>query len=187
MSTTVNPLIETSVWSIDPSHSSAHFKVRHMMISNVRGEFRGMQGTLTQSAADITLSSVEIEIDAASIETRDRQRDAHLRSSDFLDTGRYPAISFRSTRVVKLKGDALRVEGDLTVRGVTRNVHLDVDSVSAETKDPWGNVRVAASARTVINRKDFGLTWNAALEAGGVLVGDDVTIDLDVEFVKLQS
>jgi polyisoprenoid-binding protein YceI len=155
-----------------------------MMISNVRGEFRVMRGTLTQSPADITLSSVEVEIEASSIETRDQQRNAHLQSNDFFDTERFPLITFRSTRVVKMADGALRVEGDLTIRGVTRKVELDVESVSPATKDPWGNLRLAASANIVIRRKDFGLTWNTVLETGGVLVGDDVTIDLDVQFVQ---
>jgi polyisoprenoid-binding protein YceI len=187
MSTTVNPITALSTWSIDPTHSSVHFKVRHMMISNVRGEFRTVRGGLKLDDADITQSEIDIEIDSSSIHTREEQRDAHLRSQDFLDTERHPLLTFRSTKVQKARGDTLRVQGDLTIHGVTRNVELDVDSVSPATKDPWGNVRMAASASTVISRKDFGLTWNAALETGGVLVGDEVSIDLDVEFVKSQA
>jgi len=187
MSTTVNPITALSTWSIDPTHSSVHFKVRHMMISNVRGEFRTVRGGLKLDDADITQSEIDIEIDSSSIHTREEQRDAHLRSQDFLDTERHPLLTFRSTKVQKARGDTLRVQGDLTIHGVTRNVELDVDSVSPTTKDPWGNVRMAASASTVISRKDFGLTWNAALETGGVLVGDEVSIDLDVEFVKSQA
>jgi polyisoprenoid-binding protein YceI len=132
-------------------------------------------------------SEIDIEIDTSSIHTRDEKRDAHLRSPDFLDTERHPLLTFRSTKVEKAGVDALRVQGDLTIHGVTRIVELDVDSTSPATKDPWGNVRMAASASTVISRKDFGLTWNAALETGGVLVGDEVTIDLDVQFVKSQA
>lgn len=184
MSTAANPLTAISTWSIDPAHSSVHFKVRHMMISNVRAEFRTVRGDLKQNDADITQSEVDIEIDASSIHTRDEQRDAHLRSPDFLETERHPLLIFRSTKVEKTGVDALRVEGDLTIHGVTRNVELDVDSISPATKDPWGNVRMAASASTVIRRKDFGLTWNTALETGGVLVGNEVSIDLDVQFVK---
>jgi polyisoprenoid-binding protein YceI len=187
MSTTVSPLTSISTWSIDPAHSSVHFKVRHMMISNVRGEFRTVRGDLTLNDADITQSKVDIEIDTSSIHTRDEQRDGHLRSPDFLDTERHPLLTFRSTKVEKAGVDALRVHGDLTIHGVTRNVELDADSISPATKDPWGNVRMAASASTVISRKEFGLTWNAALETGGVLVGDEVTIDLDVQFLKSQA
>jgi polyisoprenoid-binding protein YceI len=184
MSTAVNPLTAVSTWSIDPAHSSVQFKVRHMMISNVRGEFRTVRGDLKLNEADVTQSKIDIEIDTSSIHTRDEQRDAHLRSQDFLDTERHPLLTFRSTKVEEAGVDALRVQGDLTVHGVTRNVELDVDNISPATKDPWGNVRIAASASTVISRKEFGLMWNAALEAGGVLVGDEITIDLDVQFVK---
>jgi polyisoprenoid-binding protein YceI len=186
MSTTVHPLTAVSTWSIDPSHSSVHFKVRHMMISNVRGEFRTVRGDLRLNDADITQSKIDIEIDTSSIQTRDEQRDAHLRSQDFLDTERHPLLTFRSTKVEKAGADALRVQGHLAIHGVTRTVELNVDGISPATKDPWGNVRIAASASTVISRKDFGLTWNAALEAGGVLVGDEITIDIDVQFVKSQ-
>jgi polyisoprenoid-binding protein YceI len=155
-----------------------------MMIANVRGEFRVIRGTLTLNSDDITQSSVMIEIEASSIETRDQQRNAHLRSADFFDVERFPLITFRSTKILDMKDDSFRVEGDLTIHGVTRNVTLDVESVSPATKDPWGNHRIAASASTKIRRKDFGLTWNTALETGGVLVGDDVSIDIDVEFVS---
>jgi polyisoprenoid-binding protein YceI len=187
MSTAINPVTTTSTWSIDPAHSSVHFKVRHMMISNVHGEFRTVRGSLKLNDADIEQSEIDIEIDTSSIHTRDEQRDAHLRSADFLDVERHPLLTFRSTRLEKTGLDSLRVQGDLTLHGVTRNVELDVDNVSPATKDPWGNVRMAASASTVISRKDFGLTWNTALETGGVLVGDEVTVDLDVQFVKSQA
>ena len=187
MSTTVNTLTAISTWSIDQAHSSVHFKVRHMMISNVRGGFRTVRGDLKLDEADITQSEIDIEIDISSIHTRDEQRDAHLRSPDFLDTERHPLLTFRSTKLEKAGVDALRVQGDLTIHGVTRNVELDVDSISPATKDPWGNVRMAASASTVISRKDFGLTWNTALEIGGVLVGNEITIDLEVQFVKSQA
>lgn len=187
MSTAVNPVTAISTWSIDPAHSSVHFKVRHMMISNVRGEFRTVRGDLKLNDADITQSEVDIEIDASSIHTRDEQRDAHLRSPDFLDAERHPLLTFRSAKVEKTGVDTLLFQGDSTIHGVTRNVELDVDGISPATKDPWGNVRMAASASTVISRKDFGLTWNAALETGGVLVGDEVRIDLDVEFLKSQA
>ena len=175
------------IFALDPVHSHVGFSVRHMMISNVRGEFRTVRGDLKLNEGDITQSQIDIEIDTSSIHTRDEQRDAHLRSPDFLDMERHPLLTFRSTKVEKAGVDALRVQGDLTIHGVTRNVELDIDSISPATKDPWGNVRMAASASTFISRKDFGLTWNAALETGGVLVGDEVTIDLDVQFVKSQA
>jgi polyisoprenoid-binding protein YceI len=187
MSTAVNPLTAISTWSIDAAHSSVHFKVRHMMIANVRGEFCTVRGDLNLNEADITQSRIDIEIDTSSIHTRDEQRDTHLRSPDFLDTERHPLLTFRSTKVEKAGADALSVRGDLSIHGITRNVELDVDSISPATNDPWGNIRMAASASTLISRKDFGLTWNAALETGGVLVGDEVTIDLDVQFVKSQA
>jgi polyisoprenoid-binding protein YceI len=158
-----------------------------MMISNVRGEFRVVRGALKLITHDITQASVEAEIEASSIETRDPQRDAHLRSADFLDVERYPVISFRSTKIHKMQAEAHRVDGELTIHGVTREVSLHVDSVSPVTKDPWGNLRLAASASTVIRRKDFGLNWNTVLETGGVLVGDDIAIEFDLEFVKSQE
>ena len=184
MSATVNPIAAISTWSLDPSHSSVHFKVRHMMISYVRGEFRVMRGSLTRNGDDATKSSLTVEIETASIETREPQRDAHLRSADFLDVERYPTITFRSTEVRREGEESYRVSGELTIHGVTREAVLEVDAVSPETKDPWGNLRLAASATTTIRRKDFGLTWNTALETGGVLVGDEVSINLDIEFVK---
>jgi polyisoprenoid-binding protein YceI len=183
MSTAV-PVTATSTWSIRPG---PFLGSRHMMIANVRGEFRTVRGSLKLNDANMRRSEIDIEIDTSSIHTRDEQRDAHLRSPDFLDTEHHPLLTFRSTKIAQEGVDTFRVQGDLTIHGVTRNVELDVDSVSPATKDPWGNVRLAASASTVISRKDFGLTWNAALETGGVLVGDEITVDLDVQFVKSQA
>ena len=175
---------QTSTWDVDPVHSSAEFKVKHMMIANVRGHFSKISGVLTLDESDVTKSKVETSIEAASIDTRDEQRDTHLRSADFLDVVNHPWLTFVSTRVNKLGIGELSVEGDLTIRGVTRNVTFKVEGPTPPTKDPWGNVRIAVSATTKINRKDFGLTWNTALETGGILVGDEVTITLDTEFVK---
>lgn len=184
MSTAVAPEVNaTTTWNIDPVHSTAQFKVKHMMISNVKGEFTAVTGKLDINGEDITKSHVEASIDAATINTRDAQRDAHLKSGDFLDVDKFPALSFKSTRIAR-KDDELEVAGDLTIHGVTRNVVFEVEGPSMPTKDPWGNLRVGLSATTRINRKDFGLTWNAALETGGILVGDDVTLTLDVEFIK---
>jgi polyisoprenoid-binding protein YceI len=174
----------TTTWNIDPAHSVAEFKVKHMMISNVKGQFAKVTGTLTLDESDLINSRVEALIEAASIETRDAQRDAHLKSADFLDVEKFPTLSLKSTRISLVRDGELAVEGDLTIRGVTRKVLFSVEGPTPPTKDPWGNTRVAVSATTKINRKDFGLTWNTALETGGILVGDEVTIMLDVEFVK---
>ncbi|MFZ0298564.1 MAG: YceI family protein [Candidatus Sulfotelmatobacter sp.] len=173
-----------TTWNIDPIHSAAQFKVRHMMISNVKGEFTAVTGKLELSSGDITKSKIEASIDAATINTRDPQRDAHLKSADFLDVEKFPVLTFKSTRVSKVKVDELSVEGNLTIHGVTRNVVFEVEGPSAPVKDPWGNTRIGISATTRIDRKDFGLSWNATLEAGGIMVGHEVTITLDVEFVK---
>jgi polyisoprenoid-binding protein YceI len=181
--TAVTPQVSTSVWNIDPVHSVVEFKVKHMMISHVRGQFAKVNGTLTLDEARPENSHVEATIEAASIDTRDAQRDAHVKSAEFLDAEQFPAITFKST-AVKRAGDGGKVEGDLTIHGVTRKVTLDVEGPSAPGKDPWGNMRIGVHATTKISRKDFGLTWNAALETGGVLIGDDVTITLEVQFVK---
>ena len=174
----------TTTWNIDPAHSVAEFKVKHMMISNVKGHFAKVSGALVLDESDLAGSRVEASIEAASIETRDAQRDAHLRSADFLDVEKYPTLLFQSERIRLLREGELSVEGNLTIHGVTRKVVFTVEGPTPPTKDPWGNTRVAVSATTKINRSDFGLTWNAALETGGILVGDEVTIILDVEFVK---
>lgn len=181
-STEVRPQITT--WNIDPVHSAAEFKVKHMMISNVKGQFTGIAGSLSLDDGDILHSSVEASIDAASINTREPQRDAHLKSADFFDVEKFPTLTFKSTRLSRNSRGELEVTGDLTIHGVTRKVVFEVEGPSSPAKDPWGNVRLGLSATTKINRKDFGLTWNTALETGGILVGDDVTITLDVQFVK---
>jgi polyisoprenoid-binding protein YceI len=174
----------TSIWNIDPVHSTAQFKVKHMMISNVKGEFTKINGKLELDPSDITKSQVEASIDATTINTRDLDRDTHLKSADFLDVEKFPNISFKSTQISKKGEGELSVEGDLTMRGVARKVVLEVEGPSPATKDPWGNTRIGLSATTRITRKDFGLNWNAVLEAGGILVGEEVAITLDVEFIK---
>jgi len=184
MSTLATPQISTTTWNIDPVHSVAEFKVKHMMISNVKGQFPKVSGMLTLHESDLGKYHVEAAIDAASIETRDAQRDAHLKSADFLDVEKFPTLSFRSTGVTRAGDGELAVEGDLTIHGVTRKVRFAVEGPTPSAKDPWGNMRVAVSATTKISRKDFGLIWNAALETGGILVGDEVTITLDVQFVN---
>ena len=184
MSTLATPQTTTTTWNIDPAHSVAEFKVKHMMISNVKGQFPKVTGALTLDEYDLKNSRVEAVIEAGSIETRDAQRDAHLKSADFFHVEKFPTLSFKSTDIRLVRDGELAVEGDLTIRGVTRKVLFAVDGPTPPTKDPWGGTRVAVSATTKISRKDFGLTWNAALETGGILVGDEVTITLDAEFLK---
>ncbi len=184
MTTATAAISGVTTWNIDPVHSVAEFKVKHMMISNVKGQFTGVSGKLLLDANDLAKSQVEASIDASTINTRDAQRDGHLKSADFFDVEKYPTLNFRSTRVERSRDDELAVTGDLTIRGVTRQVVFQVEGPTPAAKDPWGNTRIGLSAVTKINRKDFGLTWNAALETGGILVGDDVTITLDVQFVR---
>ena len=180
---TMTPKVETSTWQIDPVHSVAEFEVRHMMISKVKVQFTAIAGSLILDPNDITKSRVEAFADAASINTRDAQRDAHLKSPDFFDFEKYPGLSFVSRRVDRQGEGKLAVTGNLTIHGVTREVVFEVEGPTAPGKDPCGNSRIGVSATAKINRKDFGLTWNAALDAGGFLVGDEVTITLDLEFV----
>jgi polyisoprenoid-binding protein YceI len=184
MSTLAVPQSATTTWNLDPVHSVAEFKVKHMMISNVKGQFATVTGVLTLDEADHTKSRVEASIEAASINTRDAQRDTHLKSEDFFHAEKFPTLSFKSTRIARTGNGELAVAGDLTIRGVTRSVVFTVEGPTPPAKDPWGNTRLGLSATTKVNRKDFGLTWNAALEAGGFLVGDEVTINLDLQFVK---
>jgi polyisoprenoid-binding protein YceI len=176
----------TQRWNIDTSHSGVHFTVRHMVISKVRGAFDRWQGVVDFDAQNPAASKVSVRIEAASIDTREEKRDAHLRSADFFDVEKYPELTFESTKVEKLDGDEYRVSGDLTIRGVTKPVVLEAEYLGGG-KDPWGNERLGFSARTAINRKEFGLNWNQVLEAGGVLVGEKIEIALDVQAVKAQA
>jgi polyisoprenoid-binding protein YceI len=170
-------------WNIDGSHSTAEFSVRHLMITNVKGRFGTLSGTVDYDPEKPEASQVDVTIDATSIDTRDEKRDAHLRSPDFFDTEKFPSLTFKSTSV-KSTGDGFEATGDLTIHGVTKQVTLEVEGPSAPNKDPWGNTRIGASATAKINRKDFGLNWNAALEAGGVLVGEHVKISIEVSLVQ---
>src|SRR5262249_41361031 len=181
--TAAAPQISTTTWKIDPAHSVAEFKVKHMMISNVKGQFSKLSGTLSLDESGHHNSRVEVSAEAASIHTGDDQRDAHLKSNDFFDVEKFPTLSFKSSGA-RVVGGGLSVEGDLTIHGVTREVNFAVEGPTPPSKDPWGNTRIAVSATTKINRKDFGLTWNAALETGGILVGEEVTITLETQFVK---
>ena len=173
-----------ATWQIDPDHSSFQFKIRHLMISNVKGDFTKSKGVVTIDDKDITNLRVEITIDAASVNTDNAKREEHLRSGDFFDVAKYPTITFVSKKVIKDSPDRLKVIGDLTIHGITKEITVDVEGPTPEVKDPWGGLRRGATATTRINRKDFGLTWNRALETGGVVVGDEVNIYVEVELVK---
>jgi polyisoprenoid-binding protein YceI len=172
-----------TTWKIDPAHSAAHFVIRHLMITNVRGGFSNVQGTIVWDADDLAASSIEATIDPSTLNTGDPARDTHVKSADFLDVEKYPAITFKSKNIVK-DGEGVKVTGDLTIHGVTKEVVLQVDGPTGPEKDPWGNTRVGASATTKIKRSDFGLTWNAALETGGVMLSDDVKNELEVSLIK---
>lgn len=176
--------VPAGTWELDTAHSGVHFKVRHLMVSYVRGDFEKISGRIVYDEKDISRSSADITIEAASISTRVAKRDDHLRSPDFLDAAKYPVITFKSKRVEKAGDGRLKMTGDLTIRGVTREVVLDVQGPAPPIKDLEGKTRVGGSATTKIDRKDFGLTWNKAIESGGVVVGDEVEITIDVEVVK---
>jgi len=179
----------TSTWDVDTSHAAANFKVRHLMVAYVRGQLGPITGTVFIDEDDLSRSRVEVSIDARGIDTREPRRDEHLRSPDFLDVANHPNVTFRSTRVEAPRGLAgdLRVTGDLTIRGVTRPVTLEVEALPPVIKDPWGNARRGVSARARLNRKDWGLRWNLAIEAGGVAVGDEVAIEIEAEIVARKA
>jgi polyisoprenoid-binding protein YceI len=172
-----------TTWHIDPAHSDAEFAVKHLMISTVKGHFADVKGTVSVDDREPTAAAVEVSIAVASIDTRDAKRDAHLKSADFFDAEQYPTIAFKGTRIDGSVDGAFRLAGDLTIHGVTRAVTLDV-AAAGRIRDPWGGERAGYAATTRINRKDFGLAWNVGLETGGVLVGDDVKISIEVELVK---
>ena len=174
----------TGTWQIDPNHSSAQFAVKHLGLSTVRGAFTKVTGTVSLDDKDVTKSTVDVTIDANSVDTRVPNRDNDLRSDHFFDVAKYPTITFKSTKVEQVAPGKLKVTGDLTIHGTTKSVILDVDGPSAPIKDPWGNQRSAASASTELNRQDYGVKWNAKLDNGGVVVGDDVQITIDLEMVQ---
>jgi polyisoprenoid-binding protein YceI len=180
MSTVTAPARTT--WAIDPTHSHVEFSVRHLMIATVKGRFADVKGTVILDEQNPAQSEIDVTIDAASIDTRVAQRDEHLRSADFFDVAQFPSLTFKSRRIAR-DGDELSVVGDLTIRGVSREVTLAVTEHGRQT-DPWGGERAGFEATGKIKRSDFGLTWNQALETGGVMVGDDVKISIDVELVK---
>lgn len=172
-----------TVWKIDSAHTEAAFAVKHLMISTARGRFGAVEGLVEFDPSDLASASTQVTIDASTIDTREAQRDAHLRSADFFDVEKYPSLTFKSRRVDHISGDTFKLVGDLTIKDITREVVLDVTSHGFQ-KDPWGGERTGFSAKMAISRKDFGLLWNQILETGGFAVGDDVKITLDVELVK---
>ena len=174
----------TSTWQIDPAHSAAQFAVKHLAISTVRGAFTSVKGTVQFEDKDITKSSVDVTIDVNSVDTRQPDRDKDLRSDHFFDAEHFPTITFKSKRVEQVAPGKLKITGDLTIHGITKEVALDVDGPTAPVKDPWGNQRIAINATTKINRQDFGVKWNQTMDNGGVVVGDDVSITIDAEMFQ---
>jgi polyisoprenoid-binding protein YceI len=174
----------TSNWQLDPAHSSAQFSVRHMAISTVRGAFSKVTGTVVLDESDITKSTVNVSIDVTTVDTREPNRDKDLKSDKFFDVEHFPTMTFKSKKVEQVSPGKLKVTGDLTIRGTTKEVVLDVDGPTAPVKDPWGNTRAAVAATTKVNRQDYGVKWNATLDSGGVVVGDEVNITIDAEMIK---
>ena len=173
-----------ATFEIDPAHSSAQFAVRHLMVSTVRGTLGKVTGTVNLDEADVTKSTVEATIDAAGIDTREPKRDAHLKSPDFFDVAKYPTVTFKSKKITKIADDKYQVTGDLTLHGVTKEVVLDAEGSPKPFTDPFGNSKLGGAVHTKINRQDFGVAWNKALDSGGVVVGNDVDVTIDVELMK---
>jgi polyisoprenoid-binding protein YceI len=171
-------------WAFDPQHSSAQFAVKHLMISTVRGEFHGVNGIVNWDDKDITKSTVDVSIDATTVDTREPDRDKDLKSTNFFDVGKYPTMTFKSKKIERAGAGKLKVTGDLTIRGVTKEVTLDVEGPTPPIKDPWGKTRTALNATATINRQDFGVKWNHTMDGGGVVVSDTVNITIDAELVK---
>ncbi|HEX6307121.1 MAG TPA: YceI family protein [Longimicrobiales bacterium] len=183
MSATQNAIGTTTTWRLDPDHTQVGFAVRHMMFATVKGQFGTVSGELRLNEQDPAASAINVKIEAASIDTRSEQRDAHLRSGDFLDAENHPQLTFVARGIQPIGGTRFRITGDLTIRGVTREVVLDAEE-NGRGKDPWGQEKLGFTATTSIDRKDFGLTWNQALEAGGVLVSDEVKIHIDGQAIR---
>jgi polyisoprenoid-binding protein YceI len=174
-----------NTYQIDAAHSHVQFSVRHLMVSNVKGTFSGVTGTVTYDPDKPEQTSIDASVDVNTVNTNDEKRDGHLKSPDFFDVAQYPVMTFKGTNV-ESSGDSHKVTGDLTLHGVTKEVTLTVEDVSEETKDPWGNLRIGANAKGKVKRSDFGLTWNAALETGGVMISDEVKIEFELQFVRQQ-
>jgi polyisoprenoid-binding protein YceI len=181
---TIPAAAATSTWQIDPAHTAAGFAVKHLMISTVRGQFKGITGTVTWDDQDVSKSSVDVSIDANTVDTSEPMRDKDLKSDKFFDVAKYPTITFKSKKVEAVSAGKVKITGDLTIHGVTREAVLDVEGPTPPVKDPWGNTRVAASASIKVNRQDYGVKWNANMDGGGVVVGDDVSITIDLEMTK---
>jgi polyisoprenoid-binding protein YceI len=177
-------LVAGATWQIDPDHSSFQFKVRHMTVSNVKGEFNKVAGVVIIDDNDINNLRVEVKIDAASVNTDHSKRDEHLRGEDFFYVAKFPTITFASKKVARVDDNRLKVVGDLTIRGITKEISVDVEGPTQEIKDPGGNMRRGATGTTKINRKDFGMVWSRVLDNGGMVVGDDVNIYIEVELIK---
>jgi len=178
------PVALAATWEIDPSHSQADFSVKHLMITNVRGSFRGVKGTVDWDGKDPSTVKIDATVDVATVNTGEGKRDEHLKTPDFFDAAKHPTMTFKSKKATAASNGKFKVVGDLTLRGVTKEVTLDVDGPTPEIKDPWGNTKVGATATTKINRQDFGVSWNKALDAGGVVVSDSVTVTIDLELRK---
>jgi polyisoprenoid-binding protein YceI len=172
-----------TTWNFDTTHSTVNFTVRHLMVTKVHGSFKTWSGSLSFDDADISKSHFEASIDAASVDTKEEKRDAHLRAPDFFDAEKFPKLTFKSTKIVKKGDEEATVTGDLTIHGVTKSVDIAVE-INGEVKDPWGGTRRGFTGKTSISRKDFGMTFNAALDAGGVMVGDKIDITLEIQAVK---
>lgn len=181
---TIPAAAATSTWQIDPAHTAAGFAVKHLMISTVRGQFKGITGTVTWDDQDVSKSSVDVTIDANTVDTSEPMRDKDLKSEKFFDVVKYPTITFKSKKVEAVSAGKVKITGDLTIHGVTKEAVLDVEGPTPPVKDPWGNTRVAASATTNVNRQDYGVKWNANMDGGGVVVGDAVNITIDLEMTK---
>lgn len=181
---TIPAFTHAATWQIDPDHSSFQFKVRHLTVSNVKGDFSKARGVVTFDDQDITKMTVELTIDAASVNTGNVKRDEHLKGPDFFDVTQYPTITFASKKVTRAGTNKLKVIGNLTIHGTTKEIAVDVEGPTPEVKDPWGNFRCGATATANINRMDFGLTWNKALDSGGLVVGEEVNIYIEVELVR---
>jgi polyisoprenoid-binding protein YceI len=173
-----------TTYKIDPAHSSASFVIRHLMITNVRGSFSNVQGSVVWDAENPAASSIDAVVDATTLNTQEPNRDTHVKSADFLDVVQFPTFTFKSTKVEAAGEGEAKVTGDLTIHGVTKPVVLNVEGPTAESKDPWGNVRIGASATTKIKRSEFGIVWNAPLETGGIMLGDDLKIEIDLSLIK---
>jgi polyisoprenoid-binding protein YceI len=177
----------TTTWQIDPAHTAAGFSVKHMMIATVRGQFKGVTGTVNWDDQDLNNSIVDVTIDANTVDTGEPKRDADLKSGNFLDVAHYPAITFKSTKIERISAAKMKVAGNLTIHGITKPIVLDVEGPSGAIKDPYGNTRVALNATTTVNRMDYGVKWNAKMDGGGIVVGDDVNINIDLEMIKKEA